>query len=520
MERLRHGKEERMSISFKTFPNGFVPKNPSKAAKGADIFGNRFHADQTLYEYLIEFLLIFVSGDEDPVNPKEKLHFHSPDASGNLFYTAETRMGLKRFIFFDRNKKNDSVDVDKKAYAALIEELKKKIDSEDEEEKMEIIESLQDLLHGYAVVLKKRSWCAQAMLPLCPELIFCEAMPANKDRVKIKWDDIYNGTDEEIKKKKAEIDNSFVFDKRNFLARGGELYYLHLLQGMRGRDGKKQKLEYLLREQLVIQGKKMSVISNFIQNTWEEYMGFETPLTKRYAISCIPEKAYENIAEYSVDEIISFMSCKMHPVQKIELLAKGIMLQIMRMLSVASTNYLNEPRDYWVIDMNGAIEDIVKKTSANNLIEVRDSFTTAIGKSIGGPSSKEKLQDTSKVRKDSFDIFKSKGKELQCIIPMSGPNERFSLSEDCLRFLVLALIKPGKKMTLDMFLDELYKKYRIVIGPVEYKKIEDGNKMLTNSFLENLNRFQEFLKSTGFLRELSDATSIVENPYEEIKGEA
>ena len=71
-----------------------------------------------------------------------------------------------------------------------------------------------------------------------------------------------------------------------------------------------------------------------------------------------------------------------------------------------------------------------------------------------------------------------------------------------------------------MFLDELYKKYRIVIGPVEFKKIEDENKMLTNSFLENLNKFQEFLKSTGFLRELSDATSIVENPYEEIKGEA
>ena len=40
---------------------------------------------------------------------------------------------------------------------------------------------------------------------------------------------------------------------------------------------------------------------------------------------------------------------------------------------------------------------------------------------------------------------------------------------------------------------------------------------LANSFAENLLAFQAFLKSTGFLKELSDATSIVINPYTEIK---
>ena len=38
---------------------------------------------------------------------------------------------------------------------------------------------------------------------------------------------------------------------------------------------------------------------------------------------------------------------------------------------------------------------------------------------------------------------------------------------------------------------------------------------LANSFNKNVLAFQEFLKSTGFLRELSDATSIVINPYKE-----
>ena len=93
-----------MELNIKTFPAGFNASSDKKSIS-AEIYGNRFCADQTLYEYLIEFLLIFVSADDDLVNPKEKLRFHSPDATGNLAYTVEPRMGLKRFIFFDKNKK-------------------------------------------------------------------------------------------------------------------------------------------------------------------------------------------------------------------------------------------------------------------------------------------------------------------------------------------------------------------------------------------------------------------------------
>ena len=39
------------------------------------LFGNRFLADQTLYEYLIEFLLVFVSAkNEDLKTGKMKFH--------------------------------------------------------------------------------------------------------------------------------------------------------------------------------------------------------------------------------------------------------------------------------------------------------------------------------------------------------------------------------------------------------------------------------------------------------------
>ena len=75
-------------------------------------------------------------------------------------------------------------------------------------------------------------------------------------------------------------------------------------------------------------------------------------------------------------------------------------------------------------------------------------------------------------------------------------------------------------MTLKMFLEKLYRNYRIVIGPEEYRQSLENiimDSSLANSFAENVVAFQEFLRSTGFLKELSDATSIVVNPYESIE---
>ena len=179
------------------------------------IFGNRFMPDQTLYEYLIEFLLVFVSPkDDDKITGR--MQFHA-NANGYLQYWIEPRMGLRRFVFYDKSKKNNTVKVDEKAYKELQEILNKKNINQ------EVIDGIQDLLHGYAVVIKKRSWCAQSLLPLCPEMVFCDAMPNEKYRKTLDWPTNSNYD---------EIDTKFDFNKRNFLARGGEVYYLHLLQAL------------------------------------------------------------------------------------------------------------------------------------------------------------------------------------------------------------------------------------------------------------------------------------------------
>ncbi|MFQ8662011.1 MAG: hypothetical protein ACLR9S_00195 [Lachnospiraceae bacterium] len=498
-----------------TFPKG-MNDDYQRIEKGKIIssmlFGNRFKADQTLYEYLIEFLLVYSSAKDSDLETG-KMQFHDVLIERKLSYWVEPRMALRRFIFYDKARKTGTIKADEKAYQEMIKILKGKMDGMSEDEKTEYIESIQDLFHGYAVVIKKRFWGAQALLPICPEFMLCGCDPTEKKRKEyVDWDN-----------NPETVDTLFSFDKRNFLARGGELYYLHLLQGLQENPEKKEVLERLLNDLIGVQCEKISKMASFVQESWEEEMHFDKEeLAQQLRLSFIPENAYVECEKSSVDELINYLSCKMHPINRVEILSKGIMLQIMRMMSNRVANYLGIEKRNWIIDMKGSSNDTVKKIAADSYGNLESDFMTALNKIARelDLSEEETMVQVQKAKKDSLDIFRAKGKEMQCIIPSKGAFERFSLSEDVIRFLVLALIAPEEKMTLNMFLEKLYDHYGMVIGPNEYRKSLESDTAidvsLASSFVENEIAFQNFLKETGFLRELSDATSIVTNPYTSI----
>lgn len=480
------------------------------------LFGNRFKSDQTLYEYMIEFLLVFSSAKSENLIDG-KMSFHDTTIERKLSYWVEPRMALRRFVFYDKARKRGTIKADEQAYQEMIKLLKANMMDMSEENKNEYIESIQDLFHGYAVVIKNRFWGAQSLLPICPEFMMCGCDPTEKKRkLAVKWED-----------DPITVDSKFSFDKRNFLARGGELYYLHLLQGLEGQDEKKRKLEFLLNDLVAVQCEKISKMASFVQETWEKGMGFDKQeLAQQLNLSYIPENAYKACESYSVDELINFLSCKMHPINRMEILAKGIMFQIMRMMSWRVSNYLGNDSRKWIVDMKGTSKESVKKIAAEAYSALEADFMTALNKMAREfeLSEDELMSCVQKAKRDSLDIFRAKGKEMQCIIPNKGAFERFSLSEDIIRFLVLSLIAPGEKMTLSMFLEKLYEHYGIVIGPNEYRMSLETNDVLDTSlsscFSENEVAFQKFLKETGFLKELSDATSIVTNPYANILKEA
>jgi hypothetical protein len=499
-----------------------------KTSKSKDvsyyIFGNRFYSDQTMYEYLVEFLNIFNSPKQG-IDDYECMHFHSvsdyvgPGVKGTLSYQPDPRMGLRRFIFFDNSKRTKVAKIDGEAYQAEIKAVEAHFVDTRHDVAPEIVESMQDLLHGFAIIVKNRSWCAQSTLPICKELVLCEAMPKTKIRSEL------------TTLNDPRVDTEFDFDKRNFLSRGGELYYLHLLEALKDQPDKQALLEEQLGYIMTRSCEDIGIVADNIQKIWDQRQGYDINPLRRSSLylGWYPEGRYGSDGRLSVDELTMYLSNNMDAIKRIDILAKGVMLQVMRMMQTAVTNYLGTTREPWIMDMKGDTTGTVRKLAVASYNRLENQFLTALNRAAvtlleetGESKSPENIvKVVSKGRKNSLMVFRSKGKEIGCIIPAQGPYGRFSMSEDVAIFLVLSLLAPGQKMTLTAFLEELYKHYHIVIGAEQYEKyVEATNthtKSLVNSFVQNQQAFQDFLKEIGLLRELSDATSIVVNPYVAMK---
>ena len=80
---------------------------------------------------------------------------------------------------------------------------------------------IQNLLSGFSAVNQSRSWFDQNVLPICPEVILPEGMGIKKWR-----------QDMSFSHDDADIDGKFDYHKYTYMCRGGEVYYLHLLNAL------------------------------------------------------------------------------------------------------------------------------------------------------------------------------------------------------------------------------------------------------------------------------------------------
>lgn len=488
-------------------------------------YGQRLYRDQTLYEYLLEFLVIFSS-------PKTTVKKGFPSARGEftflldseneqLMYYPAPRMGLKRFIFLNRSEleKRFSIDID-----ALDEHrgiLKNKIFMDESNIEPEfVLNILQDLLYGFNAIIGKRSWFAQSLLPVAPELIFCEAIGKKSERKG--WDK---------NQKLEDIDGKFDFNYRAFMARGGEVYYLHVLQGIQEKPDLKEKIESLLHD-LVSSVPQLSSIAQFIQNNWrkEKYEELEnvegTPIEKidfvAKKMEWIPE-TYRNRSANTVLELTNLLSSSITTLEKVEMLSSLIALQIMRMMCLQAQMKL-EGKDNceWLIDVINDPQNQIRKKAIASYEKLEENIFRAVHKaSIEDYRKKNDINREEEAiyedaSKDTNRLIRKLGKHLGLVVPPKGGNMRLGINEEIVKVLVVALIPPGERMLFSTFLDKCYENFRIIIGPKEAQKhwAEDKNLDLT-MFNANSEKFQVMLKDSGLLRDLSDSTSIVENPFQE-----
>ena len=481
------------------------------------LFGHRVQPSQTKYEYLIEFLQVAIAKKENANTARQydatdMFPVDNDQLNGNISYRPETRIGLKRFVFLPKSKLDGKAKVDQLAYNDCIRALEGQVSGDNRIKKQNSITIVQNLMNGFSAVNQSRSWFDQNMLPICPEVILPEGMGVKKWRQSL---DYQLGD--------PDVDYKFDYHRYTYMCRGGEVYYLHLLNAINQFPQYKNPIQTRLRE-MITSFPQFSYLCNFVEQTWENRIaildGDKPHVDKKLGV--IPD-SFSRRNEYTLRELSNFLNSKSHPFEKMETLANGIILQLLRaMYNAASTD---SDSNCWVIDVNcSELKNIeAKKAAIAGFMKNEEIINNYLYSGLEVYRDVLAASDDSKIIKDAADdsyrLFRKMGKMIGIVIPNTGKGMRFTLSEDIVKFLVLAIIPPKKMITLDEFIELLYLHYGMVIGPKQYK-IEMEKECVKPvgdfSFLEeNKKAFAQKLKDCGFLRDLSDATSIVENPYEQ-----
>lgn len=496
---------------IKMFPEKYNRKNV--ASLQSLLFGHRMKSRQTKYEYLIEFLQVAISKKKLADAEFECMFpVDSARVEESMMYYPVPGMGLKRFIFMPHSKIDGKANIDIEAYSRCVKALEDKVDSENTVSKKNSVMIIQNLLNGFSVESQNRSWFDQNLMPICQEVILPEGMGEKKKRKDLSFEKNIESVDYK----------DFEFNKYTYMCRGGEIYYLHLLNAVN------QFPEYgkLIEEriyQMLNQFPQFSFLCEFVQRTWDEYMEYDSMNRKTISkeLGAIPRR-FSDRNEKTLLELKYFLNSKSHPFEKMEMLANGLLLQLMRLMyNVAAED---QKKIYWVIDVNckGYESEETKKIAVQEFKHNEECVSNYLYRGFEELKNELDMSKKEKIIKqaadDSYRLFRKLGKLIGIIIPIKGPGMRFSLSEEIIKFLVLSIIPPKSMITLDEFIEHLYDHFGMIIDEPQYRRaMAEGSVKEINdlSFLkDNKVAFSQKLKGCGFLRDLSDATSIVENPYE------
>ena len=482
------------------------------------LFGHRIQPSQTKYEYMIEFLQVAVAKklginrpDDIPRFETEEMFPIHQATDGRFMYVPRQRIGLKRFIFFPRSKLDGKANVDKIAYDECVKVLEAHMDGGNVIRKKNSISIIQSLLTGFSAVNQSRSWFDQNMLPICPEVILPEGMGIKSWRQKL-----------DFSPDNPDVDGRFDYHKYTYMCRGGEVYYLHLLNAISEYPEKKNIIEGQLRK-IITSFPQLSCLCGFIQDSWEDYYTASNEIPQLFKELRFIPCSFSQRNRQTLTELENFLGSKSNPFEKMETLANGMILQIMRMMYLAAAT--EQESNCWVVDVNCAGYDNTeaKKRAVSSFRHNEEVISTYLYQGLEKYRDllSDKKEDQALIKDaadDSYRLLRKLGKMIGIVIPNTGKGMRFSLSEEIIKFLVLSMIPPKQMVTLDDFASLLYEHFGMVIGPEQYEiEMRRGSvaEVGDTSFLAlNLQAFAQKLKECGFLRDLSDATSIVENPYE------
>lgn len=545
----------RENLILQRFPaNNSDEKDKAKENPAIRLYGKRYYKDQTPVEYLAEFLLVFASPKKKETLEKDHVISHGEfqfyiDKNKPSYYP-EDKVALKLFSFFSNSKLETRHPVHRQAYMDSLKRLAEKIDG-DANNKKETIQLLQSLLNGFVGVSSNRTWVTQCFLPASVNLLSREIdwLHSGKSGAKDKdLDWVYNDELRCNPEKQSEDDgvmNYFVHDRHNFMARGGELLFLQLVNlfdNIQSEDIKifseipsyyhlkafigniKKDVEDGLSALLTSGSGSLNNAIDFVSDALHGY-----DINPNHAtLGWIPASSKIEALLFAM-EVRNLCASNLGNLEKLDLLQTLCCMQVLRS-HCFQANRLDEcelPTDgfvgnyVWIaVNENAPPTDSLRKMAHESFKKIDNILYRVLRhEMLPKPVSRSNKDAYSEANKHGYDIFKKLAKDLGLVIPRQGQGTRFVLHQGLLRFLVAALIRPGERIRLTHFYQRIFAHYGIAIGGDQLKvalqwigKEADGD---TYAVASSSTWVEEALKQGGFLVELSDAVSMVMNPGEE-----
>lgn len=489
------------------------------------LFGRRFYKDQTPVEYLAEFLLAFAS--PKAASGGQRNQFPQVTGDEELRYYPEDRLPLKFFSFFATSKLETRHPVHSAEYRRAIDLLKNRISGSEAKRDLSV-RLLQSLFSGFVGVAKNRTWATQTFLPASQCLLAREVDWRHTEALR------NNPTDW------GETIPFFDTGAHNFMARGGELLYLQLLNvfsdfhcpeivALRndnnychlGDDSHWQnEIEVNLQKMLGKVENHIGDLASFVENTWKEYRCSDEIDPKSATLGWVPKDTATE-AYLLASELLNVVSSSHGSLQKIEFLQDLCCLHVLRTLCFRARRLGADPDDTpgfagnyaWIAcSRNG-------EPAGKTLAIEGYSKTEQMLYRVLRLGSKTDMVAAAKGDDHVYKLFRKLGKEIGLLAPPTGKNIRFVLPNSIIRLLVASLIPPGERIRLSEFYRRIFAHYGIAIRSTELATALRwlGNLKSVVAVAQDTSWFEDELQRGGFLIALSDAVSIVWNPYDSEK---
>lgn len=541
-------------ISFP--PEIYQPQSSEDFNPAIRLFGRRFSEDQQTMDMLAEFLLVCASDKKiytEPFStafPDEATLRDWRTKSAGLSYFPKARLNLKIFAFLESSRLDTRHRSHRKHAEQLWKDLSNGLDLDTSAEKISFLKTLSALFLGFWGNGASRTWCTQTFLPFCRELLCGEEIwnaTAARSVDPSGWDEV--------------LDNfSTLFDssKHRFLARSGESLYLQICNALTqtkdevaeevmSRPGialsKDEATPLCLKDNLTTAlasffdatPKALSDIIRFVDTSTETdtQRASDFPSGEPRNVMCgwIPQKSWTEGYLFAV-ELNRLLSANIGIIDKLELLEIECTLQVLRTL--ASQTYREtltsggspDGSDYRILLCDtGSKKRKLKSFSEQSLSEISREIQQVVRR----PDLMEKVKDhfrddlnpEKKVHqaytdadKYAYKLFRKLGKSIGLIVPPRGGAMKFTLNEKILRCLVLSLV-PGRRMTLETFKAQMKAHHGFVFDLKGLADSRNWSGRIDELAGEESGEgwLERMLDASGMLVRLSDACSLVRNPF-------